>query len=400
MPEVSDVKAAEVVFLYTEIGRGHPSYLDGIIETLRRDYPDVAYYQYDVFCLSHGWSLVGWKMVRRLYQLGGLGGAVSRAYGRFRRIMGGGGTGGMTRALLGRDVRRALADYRGPVVVAHPVLAGMLSKQAQVIYQHGELAAPAESIIHGCYRILVPLESTAAVFKAAGIPDKTILVSGQCLEIDLVSLAERAYRARLERLSGSGPLTGAFFSSGAYPRDHLTKLRLAAVSAYRQGFTVLFFLGRSQKVARSFTDYFERQGMAVATDIAGTGRLKVVCSSDRRDENRKVASVFGKLDFFVGPAHERTNWSVGLGLPQFILTPHIGSYAPLNAALAVEQEGAVEISDDAGAVELGRLAAHLHAAGKLKRMAENGFEKWPRDGFEACARFVAQVARRKPLAEG
>jgi len=398
VPEVRDVKAAEVVFLYTEIGRGHPSYLDGIIDTLRHNYPDVAYYENDVFGLSHGCPLVGWKMVRRLYQLGGRGGVVSKAYGKFRRVMKGGGTGGMTRAFLGRNVRKALADYGGPVVVAHPMLAGMLSKQAQVIYQHGELAAPAESIIPGCYRILVPLESTAAVFKGAGIPDKTLLVSGQCLEIDLVPLAERAYRARLERLSGGAPLTAAFFSSGAYPRDHLTKLRLAAVSAYHQGIAVIFFSGRSQKVARSFTDYFERQGMAVVTDIAGTGRLKVISSSDRHEENRKVASIFEKLDFFVGPAHERTNWSVGLGLPQFILTPHIGSYAPINAVLAVEQGGAAEIYDDAAA-EFGRLVAHLQAEGKLKRMAENGFEKWPRNGFEACTRFVAQAAGRKPTAE-
>ncbi|MDA1043649.1 MAG: hypothetical protein O3C57_00340, partial [Verrucomicrobia bacterium] len=54
-------------FLYAEIGRGHPFYLDGIRSAL----PDSATVHVDnVFTRSRGISLLGWQLARGAYAWG------------------------------------------------------------------------------------------------------------------------------------------------------------------------------------------------------------------------------------------------------------------------------------------------------------------------------------------
>ena len=50
----------------------------------------------------------------------------------------------------------------------------------------------------------------------------------------------------------------------------------------------------------------------------------VVQHDSRREENAFAGKLFASFDYFVAPAHERSNWALGLGLPIFIIEPAIG----------------------------------------------------------------------------
>lgn len=392
MVEAGHPFESEVVFLYTNIGRGHPTYLDGIIETLETRYPHFAYRVTDVFSVSRGVSLLGWKLVRGLYRIGGRGGVVTAFYSLLRRITGAGEGEGILHRILGRDIKEAFKDFPGTIVVAHPIVARILSRQNQVIYQHGELAAPDEAVVEDCRQILVPRSQTAAVFRRAGIPGDRMTVTGQCIEPSLATQAESAFARRLERLSGQQPLTAALFSSGAYPAEHLRRLFLATVSLARAGHTVYLFLGASEKVCDRFAREAGREGIETTREIDGAAPVRIVHSPTRRDENRSVAGVFESLDIFVAPAHERTNWSVGLGIPQFTVCPHIGSYAPLNAAIADECGVACELRDDAAARRISETIAALRGDGGLVSMARCGFSLTEINGFDRCVDFLVHEA--------
>ena len=57
--------------LYTNIGRGHPFYLDGIIEALiKKQSISLIKNENDVFKISHGTSLLAWKTARWMYYKG------------------------------------------------------------------------------------------------------------------------------------------------------------------------------------------------------------------------------------------------------------------------------------------------------------------------------------------
>ncbi len=389
MPEVDNIRDAAVVFISTEIGRGHPGYLDGLVDTIRSDFPHIPFIKTDVFSLSEGISLAAWKAVRRMYHIGGKGGLISSAYGRLRQTTGGAQGGGPVR-MLGRDLRRRLSQFAGLVVVAHPLVARILAPGHDVIYQHGELAAPAESFIHGCRKIFVPFEETAERFMQADFTDDDLLVTGQCIETALVAGAQDAFKARLERLGGDRPLTVALFSSGAYPRDHMARLRRAAISLAGAGYEVYLFAGLSKRMADGFSKYFENAWRTGEIERSAFERLRVIRSADRADENRKVAEIFPRFDLFIAPAHERINWAVGLGLPQIILTPHIGSYALLNAHIAIERDVGMELAASAGEPSTAEIVNRLHHNGRLRTMAENGFGRTAIDGFDRAARFIAE----------
>jgi hypothetical protein len=201
MPAVDNIGRADLVILYTQIGRGHPSYLDGIINRFEASDPGLRWYATDVFSLSHGTSLTAWRLVRRLYRFGGRGGVITALYGLLRRLLGSGEGNGMLSFFLGRDIKQALTGFRGPVLVAHPLLARIIRIDNLVIYQHGELAAPAEAIVPGCMAILVPRRETARIFLTSGIPDEIVHVTGQCVETELLPMVTHAFRARRERMA-------------------------------------------------------------------------------------------------------------------------------------------------------------------------------------------------------
>ena len=59
-----------IEFLYTNIGRGHPHYLDGIVESLSKERVGRVT---DVFAVSAGIERAAWKTVRTVYRVGGRG---------------------------------------------------------------------------------------------------------------------------------------------------------------------------------------------------------------------------------------------------------------------------------------------------------------------------------------
>ncbi|NMC43601.1 MAG: hypothetical protein GYA46_06760, partial [candidate division Zixibacteria bacterium] len=260
-------------------------------------------------------------------------------------------------------------------------------------------AAPSEAIARGCRKILVPWLETAARFEQAGVPAETLVVTGQCIEPELVGLAEMSQQARIERLSGGGPLTAAFFTSGAYPPMHIRRLLLAVRSFVDAGQKAVVFCGRSESVAGRMITWLRRQGLSPEKGTGGAAEIRIVVSQTREEESQRTAALFPELDLFIAPAHERTNWAVGLGLPLLILCPHIGSYAPLNAAIATSRQVAVELGDDRAAESMGDLIADFRRSGRLAAMAANGFGRTAIDGFDSAARLlITMVSDRGPKA--
>ncbi len=385
MPQTDDINKSQIAFLYTEIGRGHPCYLDGIIDQFEKSHPTIIYYKTDVFAVSKGLSLLAWHAVKLLYRLGAQGGVITRLYGILRRNS---DSGGMLLFWLGRNIKNFFAGYKKPVIVAHPILATILSGQNCVTYQHGELAAPDEAMVNHCHRILVPLEETASEFEKSGINKNVLVVTGQCIEPDLISQAKKAYSNRVKRLKGSHRLSVALFSSGAYPPDHVKKILLTGKSLFTSGYSVIMFMGRSQQACRKAFTFFTKSGIPVSGEIGDTDCIRIILSASRQEENKQVAAIFENLDFFIAPSHERTNWAIGLGLPLFILCPHIGSYAPLNAAIAKEQGVALEIPDNDSAAGFSEVLGTLRKNGKLVQMAQCGFGNNKINGFEQAAKFL------------
>ncbi len=391
MPLVKTIEDARLVFIDTEIGRGHPGYLDGTLARVTALHPDLPVYRTNVFAASRGLSEAGWRAIRATYRIGGKGGVITALYGLLRRSAGAGDSGGLAAAVLGRDLYRLDREAKGIVVVSHPILAGMLAPVGPVVYQHGELAVPAEAIVRGCRKILVPWSEAAANFERSGIPASDIAITGQCIEQELTAGAESAYRARIERLNGSDPLTIALFSSGAYPSRHLKRLYLAACSLAAAGQKPVIFCGHSHRMAKALISRFRRRGLSVAESLDFSAGVRVIVSATWADENRMTAELFPRLDLFVAPAHERTNWAVGLGLPQYILCPHIGSYAPLNAGISVGRGVAVELRDDNSAAALGSLIVGLRQTGRLAAMAASGFGRTAIAGFDHSAELLAEM---------
>ncbi len=386
MAETNNLNEAAITFIYTEIGRGHPSYLDGIIDQFEKQSPDTAYYKTDVFAVSKGLSLLAWHLVKYLYRIGAKGGIITWLYGILRRNS---GSSGILLFLLGRDIKKFFADYNKPVIVAHPILAAILSKQNTVTYQHGELAVPDEAVVTDCYKILVPITETALPFEKAGINKNNLTITGQCIETDLVALAKTAYTNKINRINGSQQLTAALFSSGAYPPHHITTILLAGQSLFTHGYSIILFTGKSKQIYRKTSEFYKRAGIATSRTIDDTNSIKIILSSSRQEENKLVRSIFEKLDLFIAPAHERTNWAVGLGLPMFILCPHIGSYAPMNAAIALEKGVAQEITDNTTAIGLPRIIGEMRKNGKLLEMVKYGYGQSDIDGFATAAGIVS-----------
>ena len=78
---ISSMMSSKIDFLYTNIGRGHPFYLDGIMQALvRSGNISIVRQKHDVFELSSGLSLNGWQLARWLYQKGSSGGLVGSIY--------------------------------------------------------------------------------------------------------------------------------------------------------------------------------------------------------------------------------------------------------------------------------------------------------------------------------
>ncbi|MGD2215710.1 MAG: hypothetical protein PVJ64_03095 [Gemmatimonadales bacterium] len=363
-------------FLYTDIGRGHPHYLDGIIECLPPEHIGTVS---DVFAETSGLARAAWRLARSVYQYGGRSPALSALYNRLR-AQGDYNRGGTLQGIMGRPLRRRYVDDPLPLVVAHPILAAILRDKQNLLYQHGELAAPRESWVKGQHRTIVPTARTADAFIAAGIAADSLFVSGLCIEPALLEQAEAAFNARLDRLAGSDPLCGAFFSSGAEPRRHVASLAAAARSAVAAGGRAIVFARRGGALKARLTRMpGERAGLTL-------------CLYDGRQElNQLTQASFADFDYFVAPAHERTHWTLGLGLPMFVVGPSLGSFSPLNRELLLTARVAKTMDDEHAAAWLGKALGRLQQTGELRAMAEAGWGRFDRRGFDNIAEMLGSL---------
>jgi hypothetical protein len=378
---------AIINFLYASIGRGHPHYLDGIVESLPRERVGRIT---DVFASTSGPARAAWRAVRTVYMNGGRGGWRSVLYNRLRAA-GDYNRPGPLQRIMGRGLREMFVEGTEPLVVAHPLLAAILRGKPNLLYQHGELAAPRECWVRGEQRICVPLAQTADVFRAAGFDGSRLFVSGLCIEPALVAQAEDAFTARVKRLNGSEALCGGYFSSGAEPRPHVESLAAAAASAVGAGGHAMIIARRGGHLAKRVTRHFASlaRDVEIAIDpLDLPARLPpaLLCIyDDRRELNEYTARLFQRFDYFVAPAHERSHWALGLGLPMFVTEPVIGSYAAANRQFVLEASAAAVIADPGAAARLGDRLGELRRSGGLESMARAGWGRCDIEGFANIA---------------
>jgi hypothetical protein len=388
----------EIVALYSDIGRGHPSYLDSLLNLLERKYPPLI--TRTVFEESKGLSLLSWRFVSWLYSISGKGGLHTRFYNFIRkRSQKGSQDSSMTR-ILGRDLRRAYEGFPGICLVDHPILAKSLADVCPVWFAHGEIAAPAECAIRGVEKILVPLEETKERLVAHGAEEDAVLVCGLMIEPTLVAGAEEAFHQRVKRIESDQPLTVGFFTSGAYPKEHMEKIIAGARSVIENRMRAIIFCGTNRdklEWVRSRLNDVDARTVEDTDDSSSQDEefdLMLVARSTRQKDTQRACELIPTLDVFVAASHERTNYAVGLGLPMFVLFPLIGTFASQNFEFAQRQKVVCPVKSMGEARDLGGLLANLRQNSQLLQMAKNGFGVHKLDGIDAA---LSEFAERSNL---
>ncbi len=396
------MKPVLIRFLYTNIGRGHPFYLDGIIEALvRRGSIGIVRGEKDVFEVSTGLSNLAWRVARAVYRGGASGGLLGTAYNRLRSARDYNRR-GLVQKLMGRSLRRRYIEDSSPLVVAHPILVAELAGKERFIYQHGENVVPDEALVMGADTVCVPSKEAADRFADGGYSRSALFVSGLCIEPALVKQAGDAYSQRIACLGSTEPPAGAFFSSGAEPRRHVDTLAAAALSAVKSGCKALVFAQQGGRLASVVVrSCFKRNISFEIVDSRSSfteelPALALVMFNSRREESILTARLFPWFDYFVAPSHERTNWALGLGLPMFIIGPEIGSFAPLNRDLLLAAGVAQRLEAPTPARSFGERLRALRDDGSLMRMTRAGWDRQPINGFEKIAKLL--VGRFAPKA--
>jgi hypothetical protein len=383
----------KLTFLYVNIGRGHPYYLDGIVEQLQKN-PNTASIEIcDAAELSSGLAGLAWKGVNWLYRHGSSGGPVAEFYARLRR-----GSDysrqQFSLGVLARNLRKQFMGATSPLIVSHPILVAALAGRRNLIYQHGELVAPAESCGPGASTVLVPTPQVAELFRQRGYSKDQLFISGLCIEPCLEAIATDTYRLRQERATRAVPLVGIFMSSGAEPTQHVRHIVESITSCLNGGVRALVLARKGGRLETDLRAVCKADQIELLTDpdlgsIDSTMPRCVLLSFKSHDEDSKMlAEVISRADFLVGPSHERTNWAVGLGLPMFVLTPCIGPYAPLNLQLLQESGTARVIQSISDARRLGETVTELRKSGQMAQMAEAGWGRYRLDGFKRIADFL------------
>jgi hypothetical protein len=365
--------------------------LDGINDALiRQGRIGLVRSTEDVFEVARGFSWLGWRGVHWLYQRGASPGVFSRLYGALRRSNDY-NTDSLALSLLGRSLKDRFGSNQSPLIVSHPILVGIFRNRPNLLYQHGELVTPPEAVVRGAGLVMVPTEASAQHFRDAGYGGDSVFVSGLCIEPALVKQAETSMELRRKRFSGNDPLTGAFYSSGAEPHDHLETISQASAALVSAGHRAIIIAERGKKLASLIRRAFSRADIPLAqtsaSDLipADLPAALLVEFASRREESTLTARLFPSYDFLVAPAHERTNWSVGLGLPVFILEPCIGPYAPLNRDLLLDHKVAFDLTSREHVASFAERVNSLRHRGRLRQMAENGWGKYSIDGFSRIA---------------
>ena len=245
---------------------------------------------------------------------------------------------------------------------------------------HGEIAAPAECAIKGVERILVPLNETKEKLIAQGAERETLAVCGLMIEPPLVEDAEEVYKKRLKRISNSDlPLTVGFFTSGAYPKEHMEKIMLGAFSVIQKKMKAVIFCGTNPHKFEWVKNKVRSWGAKMVEDREEISLqneefdLMLVTRHTRQEDTQRAVQLIPHLDVFVAASHERTNWAVGLGLPMMVLFPLIGTFASQNFEFAQKQKVVYPLDSPEKAENLGEILCNLRQGGQLLQMAQNGF---------------------------
>ena len=127
-------KNRKIEFLYTNIGRGHPFYLDGIIDTLiRRGAIKIMRGESNVFEVSTGLARLGWKTADWFYKRGSSSGFLGVFYNLVRAGYNYDRPDLMLK-FMGRDIHKKFSASPHPLLVAHPILAGILKNKKEIIF--------------------------------------------------------------------------------------------------------------------------------------------------------------------------------------------------------------------------------------------------------------------------
>jgi hypothetical protein len=387
-----------VIAIYTNIGRGHPSYLDSLLMVLQKGCRNL--YSRTVFQESKGLSFLSWKLVAGLYLLGGRGGISTKLYNWLRQSQTEISADSAIIKILGRDLKRTYQDFKGICLVEHPLVARILGNVCRTWYIHGEIAAPPECAIGGIEKVFVPLEETKDRLISFGADPETIVVTGLMIEPGLADSAEKSFQARLKRIESSQPLTVGFFTSGAYPKEHMKKILLGAKSVIDQKMRAIIFAGTRPEKFEWLKKKMKKWGFAVVVENPALrqaqggersrttrggedmgedsgeekdGNVWLVTRKTRQADTQRAVELLPNIDVFVSASHERTNWAVGLGLPMFVLFPLIGTFASLNFDFAQRQKVAYPLDSLEKAKTLGKIINELRENGQLTQMAQNGF---------------------------
>ncbi len=324
----------KAVVLYTDIGRGHPNYLDSTLRAIKSQtgiLPD-DFVITSVFDISKGASLFGWKTIRRIYQTGAQGGIASFIYNKARRRPATPGSGKKFKT-LGKSLLKAFSGFEGILILAHPLLVQLLAGTCRIFYIHGEIASPLEFDISMAEKIFVPLQETADGLIKGNVPKNQIAITGLMLEPELAENADDIRALRLKRIVDGVKPTVGFYNSGAYPKAHLWQIIEGAEHFLKNHLgRVILSTGNSQKMLSKYQTALSGYSPTTSAEDFDKGRCDLLLLHDKDREKltlRELAQL-PKIDLAVMAAHERVNWTVGLGLPSILLHPNFGSFAPMN----------------------------------------------------------------------
>ncbi|MGB8658203.1 MAG: hypothetical protein WCE90_10540 [Candidatus Zixiibacteriota bacterium] len=377
-----------VAALCSDIGRGHPSYLDSVISVLKRTYPDLIYRT--VFEEGRGVSLLSWKFLSWLYSISGKGGLQTRFYHLIRKRSETNLADSQLTKILGRDLRRLYRGFPGICLVDHPIVARALAGVCRVWYVHGEIAAPAECAATGAEKTFVPLQGTKEKLISCGADEESIVVCGLMIEPGLADSAETSFEQRLERIRSDQPLTIGFFTSGAYPKEHMEKIVEGARSVIEKRMKAIIFCGTNPQKLEWVKGKARDWRAKLAVDTEGESHenqefdLMLVTRKTRQEDTQRAIELVPRLDAFVAASHERINWAVGLGLPMFVLFPLIGTFASQNLEFAQKQKVVYPLDSTEKTKDLGAILSELRQSGQILQMAQNGFGVHKIDGIDTA----------------
>jgi hypothetical protein len=183
----------------------------------------------------------------------------------------------------------------------------------------------------------------------------------------------------LKRIESNEPLTVGFFTSGAYPKEHMKKILWGAKSVIDQKMRAIIFAGTRINKFEWLKKQMKNWGVEVTEDRGegsekeATGDVLLVSRKTRQADTQRAVELLPRIDVFVSASHERTNWAVGLGLPMFVLFPLIGTFASLNFEFAQRQKTAYPLDSLEKAKNLGEIITEFGQTGQLTQMAQNGF---------------------------